>query len=112
MSYFRAFPRGGYNYKQEYVGVPTRKITVGFKPKQLFVQLRYNGSQQWDEKCLYDETVSTTTYQEYANATVRTATMGDNNALIYSIDADGFTFRSDIISPTNLLYQVAYMAIG
>ena len=96
----------------QFVGVPTQKITVGFKPKQLFVQLRYNGSQQWDEKCLYDETVSQTTYTEYANTTASTRTIGTNSALLESIDADGFSFRSDIISPTNLLYQVAYMAIG
>ena len=94
------------------MGVPSQKVTIGFKPKQLFVQLRYNGSQQWDEKCLYDETVSTTTYTEYVNATANTRTIGTSSALIYSIDDDGFTFRSDIISPTNLLYQVAYMAIG
>ena len=106
---------GGGNYKFEFLGTPSQaKVTLGFKPKQLFIQNRYNGTQQWDEKNFYDETVSKTQIQYINGSTSSMLTIGDNNSsVLWSIDNDGFTLGVGG-SGANIsnCYNVAYLAIG
>ncbi len=89
-------------------------MTLGFKPKQLFIQDRYNGSQQWDEKNFYDETVSRTYVDYYDGATKSTMEIGNNNSsLLWRIDNDGFTLGIGAEGRNiSSLYNVAYLAIG
>lgn len=102
-------------YKFEFLGTPSQaKVTLGFKPKQLFIQDRYNGSQQWDEKNFYDETVSTTHVKYYDGSTSSMVEIGNNNtSVLWSIDNDGFTLGVGGSGQSiSNFYNVAYLAIG
>lgn len=114
MSCIKGAAGGDSQYKFEYIGTPSQaKITLGFKPKQLFLQTRYSGSQQWDEKIFYDENVSKTQVRRIENTTDATIDIGTSGSGIYSIDDDGFTMGwGGSGASLNLMYQCAYLAIG
>ena len=97
---------GGYsNVAMAYLGAPSQaKVTLGFKPKKLYFNDRYS---TYTHSVLYDEDVSTTTYQEY-NPNPSTSTIGPTSGLLASIDDDGFTFGT----LWSGMGYVGYMAVG
>lgn len=78
-----------------------KTFDLGFKPKKLYVSFGYTNNAA--PVCLYDEDVSTTTYQRYYSGAVATQQLGAVVGL-QSIDASGFTINSGTGNPKYMFY--------
>lgn len=92
------------------------KFTLGFKPKKLFVSLRYNNSASIFE-FFYDEDISTTTQErrlvmnnQYYKNTSEPIQPSTTEVRIGSIDTDGFTLASAVTASNSA--EIYYVAVG
>lgn len=88
----------------------TYKLTLGFKPKQIFIYRYVLSSPVWSMS--YDENYSTTKYYKCvsSNSSIQNIGVGSSNFHISSIDDDGVTFSFK--DSTYAGYNWLYYAIG
>ena len=114
MAYFRAFLGGGTSSPTSAGSFnsssTTYKLTLGFKPKQIFVYRYVTSSPVWSMS--YDENYSTTKYYKCVGsaASIPDIGTGATNFHLASIDDDGVTFAFK--DSTYAGYDWRYYAIG
>lgn len=114
MAFFRCSSGGGGGSQTDtgsFSGSSTTyKLTLGFKPKQIFVYRYVSSSPIWSMS--YDENYSTTKYYKCIGSSSSITNIGGStsNYHIASIDNDGVTFAFK--DSTYAGYDWRYYAIG
>ena len=89
----------------------------GFKPKKLYITMRYIEGQGGIINCMYDEDKSNSTYVRtwwsggtYGKNTTESIADSSSAIGIKSIDADGFSFTSQ--TTASRVSEIYFLAVG